>query len=261
MGREVKRVALDFDWPVKKAWPGYINPHYKECPEAGRTCFNGSNAAACYLGHITDMLTVIGGDAQRGETHPYARQLPYHMDHPEWSIQPKEIRQRMVGLIQKLTDDDGDFLGFTGKGHTIFFKLLEMAGIKNPPYENSKEYDEAKKPAYEWTNCLACKGESIDPAVQGVYDAWKRSEPPEGTGWQMWENTSEGSPISPVFKTPEALARWLTDSEASAFGKQTASYDAWLSMIVGPGTAPSAISTPGKGIISGVEGIHDSTER
>ncbi|HWI12180.1 MAG TPA: hypothetical protein VNU48_12680, partial [Burkholderiaceae bacterium] len=28
MGRELKRVAIDFDWPVNKVWQGYVNPHY-----------------------------------------------------------------------------------------------------------------------------------------------------------------------------------------------------------------------------------------
>jgi len=28
MGREVKRVALDFDWPVGKVWDGFLNPWY-----------------------------------------------------------------------------------------------------------------------------------------------------------------------------------------------------------------------------------------
>lgn len=27
MGREIKRVPLDFDWPLKKVWQGYINPY------------------------------------------------------------------------------------------------------------------------------------------------------------------------------------------------------------------------------------------
>lgn len=32
MRRELKRVALDFEWPIKKVWKGFINPHYdKEC--------------------------------------------------------------------------------------------------------------------------------------------------------------------------------------------------------------------------------------
>lgn len=33
MGRELRRVPLDFDWPLKERWKGYVNPHYHECPE------------------------------------------------------------------------------------------------------------------------------------------------------------------------------------------------------------------------------------
>jgi hypothetical protein len=29
MGREIKRVALDFDWPLNKVWEGFLNPFYK----------------------------------------------------------------------------------------------------------------------------------------------------------------------------------------------------------------------------------------
>jgi len=33
MGRELKRVALDFEHPLHERWPGYLNPHYIHCPE------------------------------------------------------------------------------------------------------------------------------------------------------------------------------------------------------------------------------------
>ncbi|MEY5098408.1 MAG: hypothetical protein RJA36_1127 [Pseudomonadota bacterium] len=48
------------------------------------------------------------------------------------------------------------------------------------------------------------------------------------THLMMYEDTSEGTPISPAFETPEELARWLADNNASAFGSDTASYEAWL---------------------------------
>lgn len=32
MGREIRRVALDFDWPLGKVWKGFINPHGARCP-------------------------------------------------------------------------------------------------------------------------------------------------------------------------------------------------------------------------------------
>lgn len=56
---------------------------------------------------------------------------------------------------------------------------------------------------------------------------------PDGTAthYCMYEDTTEGTPISPGFGTPEALARWLADTGASAFGAQTATYEQWLAMI------------------------------
>lgn len=47
----------------------------------------------------------------------------------------------------------------------------------------------------------------------------------------MYEDTTEGTPISPAFKTPEELARWLADNNASAFGDCTATYKQWLATI------------------------------
>ena len=76
------------------------------------------------------------------------------------------------------------------------------------------------------------------------------------THYQMYETTSEGSPISPVMETPEKLARWLTDNEASSFGNMTASYDAWL-RVCGGGYACSAVAVNGV-MQSGVEGLTDA---
>lgn len=71
------------------------------------------------------------------------------------------------------------------------------------------------------------------------YTEWSGSRPnpddympafPEGTATMlcMYEDTSEGTPISPAFATPEELARWLADTGASAFGSMTATYEQWL---------------------------------
>jgi hypothetical protein len=71
------------------------------------------------------------------------------------------------------------------------------------------------------------------------------------THYMMYEDTSEGTPISPAFATPEELARWLVDNEASAFGKSTASYEGWLAVARG-GFAPSCVLENGQ-MKSGVE--------
>jgi len=74
----------------------------------------------------------------------------------------------------------------------------------------------------------------------------------ERTHYMMYETTSEGTPISPAFPTKEELARWLADTNASAFGGEGASYEAWLSTI-NRGYAISAIFSPQTGLISGAE--------
>jgi len=73
----------------------------------------------------------------------------------------------------------------------------------------------------------------------------------ERTHYMMYEDTSEGTPISPAFATPEELARWLVDNNANAFAGQTASYEGWLRVAKG-GWAPSAVMTSG-GIRTGVD--------
>jgi hypothetical protein len=93
--------------------------------------------------------------------------------------------------------------------------------------------------------CPTCQGEnktfagcgaegccfgSVSPLPSGR--CWRPTDPPEGPGYQMWETTSDGSPISPVFATPQELARWLADSGASVFGKHTATYEEWLEGIL-----------------------------
>jgi hypothetical protein len=74
------------------------------------------------------------------------------------------------------------------------------------------------------------------------------------THLMMYEDTSEGTPISPAFATPEELARWLTDTGASSFGSNTASYEGWLRVAKG-GWALSAVSIGGGPLVSGVDAL------
>jgi hypothetical protein len=98
------------------------------------------------------------------------------------------------------------------------------------------------------------------------YDDWDGPRPEEKdympdwpeverTHYQMYETCTEGTPISPVMETPEKLARWLADNDASAFGDDTASYEAWLSTIK-RGSSIGAVFAPGLGMMSGVEYEH-----
>jgi hypothetical protein len=62
-----------------------------------------------------------------------------------------------------------------------------------------------------------------DPAdYMPLWGSW------ECTHYQMYETTTEGTPISPVMETPEELAQWLADNNASWFGSSGALYEEWL---------------------------------
>lgn len=54
--------------------------------------------------------------------------------------------------------------------------------------------------------------------------------PPAGDGYQLWETTSEGSPISPVFETLDALCEWC-EKNATAFAEYTATREEWKAML------------------------------
>lgn len=65
------------------------------------------------------------------------------------------------------------------------------------------------------------------PDITGTYEDWDSECPKEEdfmpgfleaekTHYQMYEESTEGTPISPVMETPEALAHWLADNNASA---------------------------------------------
>ena len=77
-------------------------------------------------------------------------------------------------------------------------------------------------------------------------------EIPEGTpyGWQLYETISEGSPISPVCKTKEELATWLSSPAA---GREQRSPEV-AAKFVEVGGAPSFVLGP-QGFESGVEWV------
>lgn len=74
------------------------------------------------------------------------------------------------------------------------------------------------------------------------------------THYQMYETTTEGTPISPIMASPEELARWLANNKASAFGGMTASYEGWLATIKSTVGSVGMIIGP-EGTTSGVEAM------
>lgn len=80
--------------------------------------------------------------------------------------------------------------------------------------DNCKKYAQLK--GIEFTN-------------YGCPDFEKYKGPPKGDGFQLWETTSEGSPMSPVFGTLDELCSWCEEN-ATVFAEIKKTKDEWKKM-------------------------------
>lgn len=157
------------------------------------------------------------------------RRVPANWQHP------KDQRGRYIALF------DGS--GYAARLSEWEEEAAKWARGEFPEYAS----EESRKLTYEEWN-----GKRPDAA-----DYMPRWTAEEATHFMMYEDTSEGTPISPAFATPEELARWLVDNNASAFGSDTASYSSWLRVARG-GFACSAIVVGGH-MVNGVDGLTAAT--
>lgn len=220
MGRELKRVPLDFQWPENRVWEGFLNPHYTKrhtCAACGGT---GTTPARQRLGDLVSLLMLSGSDALRGKCHPYLQQTPlYHTQGKACGTDMAELTAGLAGRKPSFLWHDACDKWEATK------KIIVAAGLPE-----------------EWGTCPECKGEGDmweDEESKQAADAWTQTEPPTGDGYQIWETVSEGSPISPVFATPEELAAHMAGTRWGA--DKGTSYETWLQFINGPGWAPSMI--------------------
>jgi hypothetical protein len=234
MGREVRRVPLDFDWPLNKVWQGFLVPDsLSELPCPARSaCCDGATSARAWVDELAGLLLMLDEDlaAQRQGRgmHPYFRSLPGGYPRPS-----ADIRELGTGLAGR----ESGLLGHDAVDRWRATDALIRAAGLDPKI---------------WGLCPACNGHASVEAYPGQRadrEKWERSEPPEGDGWQLWETVSEGSPISPVFADAEGLAQWLTTPDACWGAMRRPMTIEQARGFVRVGWAPSMIGTAG--------GIHD----
>lgn len=191
LSREVRRVPLEFDWPMNKVWKGYLNPYYRKCPH----CISGYTPARIRLQELCHVLSIAGDDCNKGMNHPWSQDVAHH--HPE-AIPSNDIHE----LLRGLSGGDEQFLGGYNRWN-IEHKIIEAAGLDPET----------------WGICPHCNGSNIDPEIRESYESWEDYDPPEGDGYQLWEVISEGSPASPVFETMEDLLDWLGSFDGKGITK------------------------------------------
>jgi hypothetical protein len=293
MGREVKRVALDFQWPLNKVWKGFLNPHDNEC----RTCAvcNGLGLSKWALGvhrqwygqvpfHPSfvglppleaDNVILIEQARRKTEQSPdfygtgpdaitrEATRLAnlfntYKSNHLTQSeIDVLFEAGKFDGRFDKVRNPDGSWFDRVGTITPEVYTATAISHFMGPDYGALlPALEKIKGSSYK---CETCDGEGTiwsSDAVRHAAEEWEPTEPPEGEGWQLWETVSEGSPVSGVFATAEELAAWLAGPESSQRGAVTGDVteEQWLAFLMGPGWAPSTVIRNGV-VMSGVAAV------
>lgn len=293
MGREVKRVALDFDWPLGKIWEGFQMPddvRLPDCPD----CKNGYSRHAerlfdIWYGYypfrpehngstpLTIDTPVVRAAAERnignapdyygdGETaiQREARRLAdmwnsqwcHHLNY--YDVAALLDADRLWDLTRTFTPGKG-----WAKPDTPIIPTPEEVNtwsIATPFGHDAINAGVVVSARCEREGfpdtCATCNGSARvgTPEQKATYEAWEPTDPPAGEGWQIWETVSEGSPVTPVFATPEALARYLSRprDEQSTSWMKTMPYDNAL-RFVNAGWAPTLIGSSATGIQTGYE--------
>ncbi|MFC7794639.1 hypothetical protein [Streptomyces cinereoruber] len=296
MSREVRRVPLDFDWPLHKVWDGYLCPdRFDEipCPD----CKNGYSSHAqnlhdLWYGNLpfnpeSTGSTPLAADTPtvRAMAEQHITKAPEYYGTGEAAIQ--RDAQRIADLwnslwCHHLSQDDVDALVAEDRLHAFTHTWSREHGwqkIEPPVTPTAAQVNEwslrgmghdsinasvairarCEREGAPFT-CSNCDGYGSTEAYEGQRaeaEAWEPTEPPVGDGWQLWTTANEGAPISPVMPSADELTAWMSDP---ARGTDWVPPDTAAAFIA-DGWAPSFVSTPETGVISGVEyvGHHAAT--
>lgn len=230
MGREVKRVPVGFDWPTNEIWNGYLTPARFNFPRCEACDGEGYGPEARAVAN-TFYAHQIGGP--RADALAWCDKLGQaEVDH---LIAEGRLRVRREGewhsdaltaaeVNQKQRSRGLD--GHDAINRWILVKFrCSMLGI-----------------VLDCPNCNG-HGDIASDEQRAEAEAWEHTEPPTGEGWQLWETVSEGSPISPVFDTPEGLARWMASDDYHWGAQGPWPYENALTWITGAAWMPTFITT------------------
>lgn len=254
MGREAKRVPVGFGWARREVWEGYLMPEWlkpHECPECDG---QGWSPDGMYLHGLWYGNEPFRPEDNGSTPHPVdapavvavaTRNVEYSRGNPILGLAATDVNTecaRLAALWNRrwrchLNADDIAALnprGLDTSGSPADFNArylgVVLGGPEPYPVIKARLAREGKP-----HSCDLCGGDGyVDewPGQSAAREQWQPFGPPPGDGWQMWETTSEGSPVSPVFDTAEELARWCTDNE-TMFGEQRGTYEQWLGIVHG----------------------------
>lgn len=324
MSRQLKRVLMSFNWPLKKIWGGYVNPYYKqaiECPD----CDHGHDRAGGRLDASAALFYNQWYGIAPFDPVAYGAR-PLTIDHPgiqafarrnieaapDYYMSSAEKRARAEfrrGVMDGFPDDDLLYRFSTwGKDAAIAREAARLLDLwrgqwsyhliqadvdallahdrlwdfTRVPRDAGQAFVVAVRMALHETNswlpesnghhptadevndwsissrghdsinsmycikarcaregvpymCARCEGSGTiwpSPEIEKKCEDWQKEDPPIGDGYQLWEDCSEGSPVSPVFASLEELCAWAAE-HATTFAHFKATKEEWREMLDG----------------------------
>lgn len=245
MGRELKRVPLNFNWPIRQTWKGYLCPYHSQpCSNCNSTGYNEETKK------INDEWYNSDGSAEWINL-PNGRRY----NNNQWSNHITDVEVKALLKAGRLMDFT--HVPRTKKQRMDVKKKIASGGNSWLPYNNG--YIPTADEVNKWNResighdginmwicvearakhlgvygfCDICNGEGEiwqNDKIKKFSDKWTRIEPRKGKGYQLWETTSEGSPNSPVFKTFDELCEWCEDN-ATTFGSHKTTKENWKKML------------------------------
>jgi hypothetical protein len=248
MGRILKRVPLDFKWSKEQVWKGFINPyHSQKCKACDQTGLNPETKKIQDEWHAFDNAVY--------RENPYRGNARYNINAHSNNITESEIEALVrAGRLSDLLDawyHFNDEKNVWEKCDTsVPYKDRTWVECEQPTFPTPEEVNKwnitgmghdaincsicvevRAKELGVYGECECCNGDGeiwFSDEIKELAENWEGYEPPMGDGYQMWENTSEGSPQSPVFETLDELCDWCTEN-ASIFGTNNfVSKETWL---------------------------------
>lgn len=246
MSRELKRVPLDFNWEINKIWSGYKNPHdFHECKDCEG------------LGWSEDYRKLqdewYGWNNQNYVPNPFREGSRYNPNAWNnnltqedvdalieadrlWDFTRVPINEEQKEIVkQKMADGENSWLPFNNGYKPTAQEVNEwnLKGIGHDSLNCSYVIQARLKREGKSYSCSKCDGTGYNwqsEKAKELHENWKSYDPPKGNGYQLWENVSEGSPQSPVFKTLDELCEWCAEN-ATTFASHKATKEEWFKML------------------------------
>ncbi|MES2211497.1 MAG: hypothetical protein V4515_15135 [Chloroflexota bacterium] len=293
MSREVRRVPLDFDFPIGETWSGYLRPDSLDeepCGPCGGTGYSvfARRQHDRWYGYVPFDPAETGSGRLTPET-PQVRAFAERnvaQGNGYYGVGEAAIVREAVRLCRLWNgmwshhphqDDvdalvaEGRLMDFThtwvqGDGwHPIVpppsvaaerVNLWSIGGFGHDAINQSIVLRALCERESQPLRCGRCEGHASTeryPGQRAEAEVWEGTDPPPGEGYQLWQTVSEGGPVSPVFATPEELADWIIVSGSRNDGSGTPR-DALVRWVAEEGHSFGSFAIfPGVGIVSGVE--------